>query len=287
MTKKHEYQEIQGFIVFNNHNDLVELPSNQFSSSIKHYINAAINENKDIAKVWENISVDLKTFESVDNREKYSLIEELIEYYILQKISFLISNNFKSKSSHTFNTDNIPSLLRANRYLSLFSKPLNSRIKSQSFSDGIPVENEKVKAAYKEGILYEKFELITPPNSKLQLSHEGYIHLQTPCISLKIKVEFDAVGTYLPEGFLDRIAKDNYEYFKPYAFLVSFQLQKKLSLIFSSLEKEYFKAIVIALNELTDKLDQDKYFKRINWESINIMLNILKPIDPHRVSQLF
>lgn len=203
--------ELKGILPMGKGNSVEEVPRYEFSEEMRSYVTGLTVENKAIAAIWQKASISYCDEDEADQQKRASvfanqLIREAIEYFLLTKLSLHLSQYFESEGR--IRGDNvvrvqrrdIPQLLLDNRFLELFSKPMNEREAFAHHGDG--EENLNVVfATGEDGQLFDQFELILPKGSTLARSEDGSLQIKTSRFRLRVSTVFGGYRTNFPTDF--------------------------------------------------------------------------------------
>ena len=143
-------------------------------------------------------------------------------------------------------------------------------------------KNSNVVAAYSEDALFEKFELVLPKNSKFLRKSKNEITIDTPVVSISINCKFDGSSIFVDPSFHKYYMGIPNFYFSDYAdysFSVSVDTKFKKRALFSKKKDIYYAWIDSFLDDLSDYLDIDTFFRTINWDTVNTMIICNKNIN--------
>lgn len=234
------------------------------------------NEKKDSTDV-EYISIVKQSISDEDIQRKTNnaekLLNEAIEYTILEKLSLTLStyfNNFSEEDKYikTYTREDIPQYLLKNRILNLLSTPISDR--STFIKSGInqnPPKGEIVAIMGSDGTQYNKFDLILPKNSVIKRHENGILQISNNSIDLQIQINNN--------GFTANTAPLFEKYYlgfhnprKLIARKIDIKIFYKVKLltIFSSKRKKYHSWVDYFSNELMDYCSFKLFLKKIHWE---------------------
>lgn len=176
------------------------------------YLTGLKVENSAIYKRWEENSFFISENENGETHFKKSasgkLLEEAIEYFILDKLSNHLADYFRSPSSIdkaglvTLSRNQLPQFLLSNSFLELFSKPMQDReIFGQQDDPEIGVD---VYSFGKDGAIYDKFELTVPNKSRVERSDDGGVRISTRLFTMSISPVLNGFAHVTPSNF-DRL----------------------------------------------------------------------------------
>lgn len=273
------HKEIDGFFLIDRkQKNIVEIDNYDYSSEIYNLLNSACSEDLAIRKQWSNTK-----FGDIDSERNnlLEIIKEVSEYYLLEKLSthlsvFFNNTSFDKRRLKNYERNHIPDILLSNRFLELFSKPMQQRAPFIDEEQDNSVTrfsrddmNGKVIANYKNGATYKYFDLILPSESKLSREEDSII-IRNKRFRITIKTIVSGVNTYIPVEYLIFYLSLN-EYKDIPAFITSFRLKVKFNRFsfFKSSSWEYYKWIDSFINELEKSVSEKFYFEeQIEWNKI-------------------
>jgi hypothetical protein len=278
-------KNLDGFILYNSSTqEIISVPEYDFSERISDYFKSAFYENPALKRQWETEPLT-DTFKYDDTTHTYTyvknnshkLICEATEYYVLSKFCTYLTDYFNkldkndNNSIKEYKRNEIPDILLSNRFLELFSKPINER---PAFEDLVPI-NANIVHGYFNGARYDRFDLKLPNKSTIKRIKEQCIEIDTPRFKLQIEIIFHNTNTVLPSGFKEyclgkkRIAS-------PLKVRVCLKIKFKLFSLLSIKGWQYYEWVDLLLSKLEDDISQDKFFKNINWTTVYTLLRSIK-----------
>lgn len=279
-TKNIQNTTINGFLIYSKkENKLINVSRYDFSESITTNLEAAFFENIAIKNIWDKEKLGFK----YENRKliqskSNKLLCESIEYYILEKLSVHLATYFNKKQFnhedlYTFQRNEIPDVLLSNRFLELFSKPIEDR---PCFIDDIGNDNEsnvETIAIFKNGAIYKKFDLVLPKGSKLRRNDKGDIEIITKKFNLTIDAKFEGFNQNLPPGFEKYyLGTEDFLDLESYQVEINIKIKFKLMYMLSIKNWQYYSWIDSFLHQLNTDICTNTYFEKISWNSISTIL---------------
>ncbi len=290
--------QFEGFFIFNKENNkIIDIYRYDFSSMLKDCLKDAFAEDKALKSIWENEPLSVNEFfEESKSRE---IIQEASEYYALSKLSTHLEDYFNKdefaddEELKEFERNELPEILLNNRFIELFSKPMDQRShfleeKYQNIDKESDIKindtNHKIVWANiptEDGhIIYEKFSLTLPKNSEIERINNQKIIVKMDLINLEIKIEFLGFSTILPKGFPEYYLDidlanfiDNYIVFNVvFQFRVNFRLYS----LFTTRGRNYYNWIDSYLNKMKKQIARKDFFKEIGWDTVLTLLHCQK-----------
>ena len=286
-------KEIDGFFILDRKKkEVIDIDNYDYSNKLFDNLESAFNEDKALKKTWKNI--DFKNiFEG--KQDFLKIITEASEYYLLEKLSTHLSGYFNNTSFDKnllveYERNDIPDVLLNNRFLELFSKPMEFR---ESFitenendselliykyvrdneSDGVIISNTS-----RNGAKFSHFDLKLPVKSKLIRNNNHSISLITDRFTMTINTIVGGMNTYIPSEYIENYLEINYSSDIP-AYVVSFEFEInfKTSSLLRTNSWNYYQWIDSFIKEVEQDISEEYYFnKKIEWDKIYPILKILK-----------
>ncbi len=191
--------------------ELLAIEGYDFTEEVSQYVKALCAENKAFHRIWteESIGSGL-SFEKDNvthkNPKSNALLIEAIEYYILRSLSLHLSSHFNNNNSVsddylvTLERKSIPDVLLENRYLDLFSRPMDER--EQFLDHGAKPTHGKVVYAFgKDGAIFDHFEMVLPKGSSIVRENNSSISIITNRFKINFRSVFGGWNSNLPRHF--------------------------------------------------------------------------------------
>ena len=287
---------IDAFLVYDkNSNNLIDIPRYNFSEELKSYLEAACTEDKGIETIWENEPLNLSIDELNKNKGSKNLIIEAAEYFFLSKFSTHLSDYFnkpifRSESLMNFDRNSIPEILLKNRFMELFSKPmeqrylfLKERYEKKNKLNNANVESNSNQVIYssiktEDGwIFFEEFDLILPKKSKIERTKKNIIVLDIGRFIIEFSTDFKGFSTNMPDHFEDYYLGYNSINLDPFKITFKIKISFKTRRLLFGKGWHYYEWIDSFIKYLEEESSQEKYFEKIGWEQT---LTILECINP-------
>jgi hypothetical protein len=273
-----------------------------YSEDLSLYLRSACAESPDIKMVWEKSlyipdstnKIDLKNIdEERIEREvrarsnKYlaspdrRLIIEATEYFVLKMLSthltdYFNDEKFQEENLTKFERKDIPQVLLENRFLNLFSKPMEERA---AFKDHY-ISKRTRGASGEGGADFSHFELILPIKSKVSRIDEKTFEINTKKFTLQVTISYLGAGHLLPTDF-----KEYYLRMLDQSSIPSMVKEKSIdievkvffknSIFLSTTGLQYYEWIDRFLDKLEEEFSQSYFFKKIGWDSVSTLIDYL------------
>lgn len=268
---------LEGILVLGDDKRVEEIDRYELSERLAKYFTGIAAENKAIAKLWResklrpNVSDDGRTAR-LSKSHANLLVLEAIEYFVLDKLSLHLSAYFDSErdvEEHTVvrvNRVDIPQILLQNRFLELFSKPMDMR---EAFmeSEGNKDQDRVVYATGKDGAFFDHFELILPPKSRVTRSSDSGIQIETSRFKIAFTPEFHGMSALLPNRFEELYMGRKFNELDLYSVKLRVKVEFKRLAFLTGTGWDYYEWLDSFLDELASDFSIDDFSRRISWES--------------------
>lgn len=278
-------QRFNGFFVYSKKDNLiVNVPRYNFTEYVCEYLNSAFAENSALQIMWNKEHIN--TFLTFDKVKKQwikkepcaaKLLKESVEYYLLDKLcthltDYFNCDNFRKEDIHEFSRNEIPDVLLSNRFLELFSKPMEER---PMFVERNTNHSSNVVMAFSpNGANYKKFSLVLPKKSKVTRINENQIEIKTRMFAMILSVGFDGTNTVLPREFEKYyLLRDEFSDTVVYKIHIDVSIKFNFNSIFSMKSWIYYRWIDSFLKTLDDNISKENFFKKINWDSVQTIIH--------------
>ena len=268
------------FIYSKKKNEIIPVPRYKFSEMIYEYLRGAFEENPALKTLWEKDSFNGLLDIIMDRRKSLKsvqLLSEAVEYLVLDMLSthladYFNTERFKKKNLKEYERNDIPEVLLRNRFLELFSRPMEDRPAFVNEALRKKEDGEVVRVRM-PGAIYSKFDLVLPKDSYIRKPGDNKIEIETKKLKMVITVQFLGFNTVLPEGFEEYyMGIKEEEDINIYKVDINIKVLKKLSALFSKAGWEYYYWVDSFLDEIEDSVSQDAFFDQIGWETVFTVL---------------
>jgi len=255
--------------------DVVAIDRYEFAEDTSRYIRALSAENRALGKAWADNPLSEFNFEKdgLINRKSspaVKLAREALEYFVLNELSLHLSAHFENNPRIEddeivrFGRRDIPSILLENRFLELFSKPMEER-EAFSPSDKGPPPHRVVSATGKRGEIFDQFELILPRGAQVSRTDAQSIRFETKRLSMDIEVEFDGFSANLPHRFEELYLGRKCGDVHSYQINLVISVQFKLKSLLSATGWEYYHWLDSFLDEIDRAFSFSRFLQHIGW----------------------
>jgi hypothetical protein len=312
-AKRTQVRSYSGFFIVD-HVEKKVIPVNRYPYSINlsRYLESACAESQDIRMVLErSIYVPDTTIkippENIDEegieREKRAapkklmatpdrrLILEATEYFVLRMLSTHLTNYFNDEKFQEQNLTklerkDIPQVLLENRFLNLFSKPMEERV-TASFEDRYISKSTQDDSA-ESNTDFRHFHLILPTKAKVSRTGENNCEITTKKFTLSVSILYLGADELLPADFekyylrlQEYYQRSNPSMLKEKAIQIQVKVFFKNSIFFSTTGIQYYEWLDSYLDKLEEEFSRPYFFKKIGWDSVSTLMDCLNMGGAH------
>lgn len=272
---------LDGFFIVNFiKKEVVSIDSHDYSYELNKILNCGFSEDKALKKIWDNINFKQK---DKSFNDFLKIINEATEYYLLEKLSthltdFFNNKKYDKKELVEYERNDIPDIFLKNRFLELFSKPMEQR---EAFvSEKLETTNDDSLGAivtnFSNGAMYSRFDMTLPKNSKLQRNKDGSISIITDRFTIKLRTIISGSNTYIPWEFCKIYLGIDYENYCALISTYELDITFKFGSLFKTMGWHYYDWIDSFIVSLEENFEEDYFFKsKIEWSKA---YTILKPL---------
>lgn len=262
--------------------NLIAIEGYKATEDIERAINALCSENKAFKKIWSDAPIGLGlTFENgmarTSKPKSNFILLEAIEYYAINQLSLHLGSHFKNNDSVsddglvTLDRKGIPQVLLDNRFLDLFSRPMEER--EQFINHGkISPAGKIVYAFGGDGAIFNHFEMVLPKGSSITREKDSGLVIKTPRFKLKIKPEFIGVNDNLPRNFEKLYMGKDFKSVSTFKIGLHLAVDFYAKSLFSVQGWDYYWWLDSYLNKLEDSFSKNKFLSRISWHQNAAMM---------------
>lgn len=312
-AKRTQVRNYSGFFIVD-HVEKKVIPVNRYPYSINlsRYLESACAESQDIRMVLErSIYVPDTTIkiprESIDEEEierkeraaakklmatpDRRLILEATEYFVLRMLSTHLTNyfndeKFKEQNLTKLERKDIPQVLLENRFLNLFSKPMEERV-AASFEDRY-ISKSTQGGSGESNTDFRHFHLILPTKAKVSRTGENTCEITTEKFTLRVSILYLGADELLPADFekyylrlQEYYQRSNPSMVKEKAIEIEVKVFFKNSIFFSTTGIQYYEWLDSYLDKLEEEFSRPYFFKKIGWDSVSTLLDCINMGGEH------
>lgn len=276
------FRSYEGFFVYDEKkNRILDVPRYDFSSELSDYFNSALYEDKAMKVIWEreplrSLDEELDKGGKPKSPRSRQFIREAVEYYVLDLLSthltsYFNEEKFRKEYLKEFERNDIPDVLLKNRFLELFSRPMEQR---SCFVEGelarVPDEKGRVIASFRKGARFMLFSLVLPKESTVRRLEENEVEVDTERFKVVITTDFKGNGTTLPDEleFMERylsLKGDLLPRYHVYEVNVDVNVHFGFGRLLTRTDWKYYRWIDTFLGNLDKKFSKRTFFKQIGW----------------------
>lgn len=254
-----------------------------YGDDLSSFLSAAFAENDALRTLWHKKPPGLPIARVDGNKlvlgevsQANKLIVEATEYYVLKQLSLHLSRYFNSasfseKELKQYSRNDVPDVLLQNRFMELFSRPMDQRPAFVERGSG-----NVVFASGPGGVRYDRFELTLPKGSSLTRIGEGAIAIKTSRFSLRLSAVFMGTNTVLPSGFGQRYLGLVQVPHRVFEIGIKAEVTFAAASYLSATGWEYHRWIDSFLEKLEDRVSTERFFRKINWDSALTLIEAME-----------
>jgi hypothetical protein len=306
-AKRTQIRSYSGFFIVD-HVEKKVIPVNRYPYSINlsRYLESACAESQDIRMVLErsiyvpdttikvprenNDEVGIEREERATQKKLKAtpdrrLILEATEYFVLRMLSTHLTNyfndekKFKEENLIKVERKDIPQVLLENRFLNLFSKPMEERV--AAFEDRYVSKNTG-DGSGESNTDFSHFHLILPTKTKVSRTDEKTCEITTQKFTLSFAILYSGADELLPadfEKYYLRLQEYNQSskpsMVKGKAIEIEVKVFFKNSIFFSRTGLQYYEWLDSYLDKLEEEFSTSYFFKKIGWDSVSTLMDCL------------
>lgn len=312
-AKRTQVRNYSGFFIVD-HVEKKVIPVNRYPYSINlsRYLESACAESQDIRMVLERSIYVPDTMikiprENIDEEEivrkervaakkimatpDRRLILEATEYFVLRMLSTHLTNyfndeKFKEQNLTKLERKDIPQVLLENRFLNLFSKPMEERV-AASFEDRY-ISKSTQGGSGESNTDFRHFHLILPTKAKISRTGENTCEITTEKFTLRVSILYLGADEFLPADFekyylrlQEYYQRSNPSMVKEKAIEIEVKVFFKNSIFFSTTGIQYYEWLDSYLDKLEEEFSRPYFFKKIGWDSVSTLLDCINMGGEH------
>ena len=257
--------------------EVYAIPRYDFSEEIARYFRGLCAENQALARQWQNSPLALddsrlnETTPFADSAA-HELVREAIEYFVLDKLSMHLSGYFinngaiSDKEIVRIGREDLPGRLLQNRFLELFSTPMEHREAFERWPRDI--RTSTIASAWAEhGEIFRRFQLILPKGSKISRPSPFSLLIQTPRFNLQIQPLYEGVNINLPKRFEELYLGTSFFGLSRYRVGLVIEVEFQLLSLFLANGWEYYHWLDSFLDELGSSFSLNRFIDNIGWST--------------------
>lgn len=199
------------------------------------------------------------------------LVEEAVEYFVLESLSTHLTDYFNRIDDSPNRTDElrreqVPEILLANRFLALFSAPMEDRPAFMQEINTAPQHGQIVEA-FSMGARYSWFDLVLPKRSKVTRTETGAIEISTPRLRLTLAVRYEGLSAGMPFEFCRLYLQTPPD--KLHAQMVVIDVDASVKPLGLFIGKwNYYRWVDSFISTLDGQVSFEGFLERVRWSTI-------------------
>ncbi|MGW1715408.1 hypothetical protein [Streptomyces sp. NPDC002156] len=274
------------FIIDGDHK-MVPIPKYNASETVARHFEGAFAENPALRRQWER--EPLESMRQRVNGQMHirsvasaKLIREVYEYAILEDVTTHLADYFNGYSGReedlrTYERNDLPDVLLANRFLELFSRDMADR-DAFRFDDD-PPDGGRVVMQTGPGGYFHHFELTLPTGSTLRREDNSNLVISGPAFQMKISVQFRGTGSPMPFDYLAHYVGADPLSVHAFKVQIDIQVLVRRSFIFSGRRWSDHLWVDSLVDRLVERFSVERHLARINWPVVAATLHCLNIRD--------
>jgi len=270
---------VSGFIIYlKSENKLKEVPRYRFSEQIFRFLSGAFGENEALKRQWEKEPLsNMYCMEKGKAAASMKLVHEAVEYYALETLSTHLTDYFNQEKYDAselkeFSREDVPDILLKNRFMELFSAPMENRA---AFSDDHHRhlgEGVVVMSTGPNGEFYSRFDLTLPKDAVVTRA-DGKIIIETSKFKLTLEIVFNGFCFVTPRNF-ERyyLGLERLDDFTEFEVEFNAGVEFKLLSIIGKSNWDYHSWLDGYFEKMEREMSGDDFFKKINWETVATLI---------------
>lgn len=259
-----------------NTKNMLPIDGYHFTEKVSDYVKALCAENIAFQRIWDNESIgtnityDGKKAIMLERPKANDLLIEAIEYYVLDFLAIHLSGHFTNnplfskENLDTLERENIPDILLKNRYIDMFSKPMEEREKF--INCGVASFAGKVVSAFgNDGAIFQNFEMLLPKGSSITREKDHSINITTKRFRLKFRPIFTGFASVLPRNFEEIYMGKTFDSISTFGVGLKISVNYSLRTLLTSKGWEYYWWLDSFLGKLEESFSMDSFLSRISW----------------------
>lgn len=269
-------------------NKLLAVHEYEFAQDISKYVEALCSENKAIAQVWSRQSIGMQFVmeQGVPVRvpsKANQLLLEAVEYFALNLLSSHLSSYFQNDDSlsfdelTTFRRKDIPSVLLDNRFLEVFSKPMEER--EAFLRENEPLHADTTNVVYasgKDGAIFERFDLILPKGSSVVREDDSSVTINTKRFKLNICPVFEGFSGVFPVDFPEIYMGKDFGSVSDYHVNLILSVEFSMASLITSRGWEYYWWLDSFLEKVEASCSVKSFLEQVGWHHNAALVHMLK-----------
>jgi hypothetical protein len=293
---RQRHVKLDGFLIYlRKDNALVDVPRYRYGSTIHDYITAAFVENTALKTLWdkepltEAFMFDKEKGATLHkNNHSMQLVREATEYFVLDRLSTHLTDYFNTPEYNDdqlkkYSREDVPDILLKNRFLELFSRPMDQRPHFVNDTLGDMPHGQIVSSFGKGGVRYDRFDLVLPCSTRVARYEDGAIQIETKRFTLCFRVKFDATMTVLPRQFEEYyLGLKNHRELAEYRVSLEMDVTFRARSYFTATGWGYHRWVDSFMTSIEEDFCEDAFLEDLNWPVVQTLIEIFKQNRPNQ-----
>jgi len=288
-------------------NSILDIPGYDFSGRMKKVFDAAFLENPAYLNIWNKFPLFKKSnvipihvqsvknegessilysaiYESenpvIKNETSMKLLNEAIEYVLIESISdqlsdyFGFSNNSDSKIKK-FNKKDIPEVLLSNRFLYLFTTPLEERLIYSKLNSSLTEQGVNLKSiSGSDGSFFTSLGIYLPKDSSIKRPKDGVLTLSSDRAIINLSFEYAGEKHVSPDHFIELYLGKNPSNIELLKINIVLDVSIKWMSLFKFDNWKYYRWIDRLPFNIFENSDFKFHIKKINWPQVRAQARV-------------
>jgi hypothetical protein len=262
--------------------ELLPIEGYDFTEDLSKYIKALCVENKAYLKIWSDDPIgnglSFEGNKAIQRKPKSNdLLIEAIEYYVLRMLALHLSGHFNNNDLVsdeylvTLERKNIPDILLSNRFIDMFSRPMEER--EQFLGHGPNSPHGKVVYAFgRDGAIFDHFEMVLPKGSSIARENDSSISIVTNRFKLNFRLDFGGWNTNFPRRFESLYMGKELRSTSSFGVGLSVRVEFSAKSLLTAKGWEYYWWLDSFLAKLEQSFSISNFLSQISWRQNAAMM---------------
>lgn len=279
---------IYGFFIYNTEKkEIINIPRYGMGERLFLEMHSISEHNPELLSIWKNSEIGVfqntkknGVFIEHIESEGDKIIKELLEYFVLQRLSLRLDSLRELKEDEIIKLErkDIPELLKTNRILNWLTEKKEDDTKYRDFlikhdmfgSKKITLSKEEteefINLLPKEP--YSQFEMFLPKGGTIKKRGNNII-IEHPSFSMSLEIIYGGSSSLMPRNFKNWYLgiKEHDNEHRDYQYSVKIDVKFRLWTIIGKKYKKYYRWIDNFVSDMDELMSQDTFFQKIGWET--------------------
>lgn len=279
--------DIEAAFILDSEHKMIPILEYGASEAAAEYFEEAFVENPALRRQWEREPLESMVHQ-VNGRTHIrtvastKLIREVYEYAVLEDLTTHLADYFNGYSGregdlHTYERNDLPDVLLANRFLELFSRDMADR--DAFHSDDDSSNGWQVVSRSGPGGYFNRFELTLPKGSTLRREDNSTLVISGPAFQMRISIHFSGMTSGIPFDHLEHYVGVDPTSVNAYEVGINIQVLVRRSFIFGGRRWNDHLWVDSLVESLAERFSLANHLARINWPMVAATLHCLDVRD--------